>query len=126
MFGRSIIGQWAAGRHVANEDALRHGEPLITLSAYAISPDVRSPVFENWESEFLQMAAYVVLTAILIQRGSAESKDPDETELRDENLAAQTHEPNVPSILRSVPLWRALYARPLGVALSLLFVALIH
>ena len=35
------------------------------------------PFFENWESEFLQMSAYVVLTAFLFQRGSAESKDPD-------------------------------------------------
>ncbi len=33
---------------------------------------------ENWESEFLQMGAYVVLTTFLFQRGSAESKDPDQ------------------------------------------------
>jgi Domain of unknown function (DUF6766)/ATP dependent DNA ligase C terminal region len=32
-------------------------------------------VFENWESEFLQMGLYVVLTAFLFQRGSSESKD---------------------------------------------------
>ena len=30
--------------------------------------------FENWESEFLQMAAFVLLTAVLVQKGSAESK----------------------------------------------------
>ena len=29
---------------------------------------------ENWESEFLQMFLFVVLTAVLYQRGSAESK----------------------------------------------------
>lgn len=33
--------------------------------------------FENWESEFLQMAMYVVLTAFLVQRGSSESKPVD-------------------------------------------------
>ena len=33
---------------------------------------------ENWESEFFQMAAFVLLSAFLFQRGSAESKDPDE------------------------------------------------
>ena len=80
MFVGSIIGQWVAGWHVAHDDALRHGEPLMSLSAYAISPDFLSSVFENWESEFLQMATYVVLTAILFQRGSAESKDPDESD----------------------------------------------
>jgi hypothetical protein len=34
--------------------------------------------FENIMSEFLQLAAFVVLTAILIFEGSAESKDGDE------------------------------------------------
>lgn len=31
-------------------------------------------VFENWESEFLQMAAFVFLSAILYQQGSPESR----------------------------------------------------
>jgi hypothetical protein len=31
--------------------------------------------FENWQSEFLQLLAMVVLTAILIHKGSAESRD---------------------------------------------------
>ena len=34
--------------------------------------------FENVMSEFLQLAAFVVLTAVLIFEGSAESKDSDE------------------------------------------------
>jgi len=34
--------------------------------------------FENIMSEFLQLAAFVVLTAFLIYEGSAESKDGDE------------------------------------------------
>ena len=123
LFTASIIGQWVAGWHVANDDALRHGEPLMSLAAYAVSPEFLSSVFENWESEFLQMSAYVVLTAILFQRGSAESKDPDETEPRDQDLAAQARKPGAPSILRWGPIWRALYARSLGIALALLFLA---
>ncbi|WP_380871751.1 membrane protein [Sphingomonas sp. DBB INV C78] len=123
LFGGSIAGQWVAGWHVANEDALRHGMPLMSLSAYAISPEFLSSVFENWESEFLQMSAYVVLTAILIQRGSAESRDPDESEPRDARLELQAHKPGAPSILRWGPIWRALYARSLGLALALLFLA---
>jgi len=31
-------------------------------------------VFENWESEFLQMGMYIVLTIFLYQKGSPESK----------------------------------------------------
>ena len=42
-------------------------------------------MFENWESEFLQMAVYVMLTAWLFQRGSVESKDPDSAAPQDED-----------------------------------------
>jgi hypothetical protein len=77
LFAGSIIGQWIAGWHVEVEDARRHGQAVLSLRAYTVSPQFLSSVFENWESEFLQMAAYVVLTAVLVQRGSAESKDPD-------------------------------------------------
>jgi hypothetical protein len=33
---------------------------------------------ENWQSEFLQLLAMVVLTSFLIHRGSAESRDSDD------------------------------------------------
>jgi uncharacterized membrane protein YraQ (UPF0718 family) len=33
---------------------------------------------ENWQSEFLQLFSFVVLAALLIHRGSGESKDSDE------------------------------------------------
>lgn len=34
--------------------------------------------FENWQSEFLQLLSFVVLTSFLIHKGSHESKDGDE------------------------------------------------
>jgi hypothetical protein len=34
--------------------------------------------FENWQSEFLQLFAFVALSALFIHKGSAESKDGDE------------------------------------------------
>ncbi|WP_327755070.1 DUF6766 family protein [Sphingobium sp. SJ10-10] len=120
LFAGSIVGQWLSGWHVANEDALRHGQALMSLGDYTISPEFLSSVFENWESEFLQMAAYVVLTAILVQRGSSESKDPDSPP-RDDDLGLQARKPGAPAILGWGPLWRALYARSLGIALGLLF-----
>lgn len=33
---------------------------------------------ENWQSEFLQLFSFVVFSAVLIHRGSAESKDSDD------------------------------------------------
>jgi hypothetical protein len=34
--------------------------------------------FENWQSEFLQLLTFVVLTTYLVHKGSHESKDSDE------------------------------------------------
>jgi hypothetical protein len=122
LFGFSILGQLVAGWRVSVEDALRHGQQAMSVSAYLLSPEFLSSVFENWESEFLQMAAYVILTAVLVQRGSAESKDPAGRP-RDRNLTKQAADPDSPAILRWGPFWRALYARSLGAVLGLLFAA---
>lgn len=47
-----------------NEELAQHDAPGTGLLAYLRSGDFLSALFENWESEFLQMSAYVVLTAI--------------------------------------------------------------
>jgi membrane protein implicated in regulation of membrane protease activity len=122
LFVVCIAGQYISGWYVELEDARRHAEPGLTLLAYAVSPQFLSSVLENWESEFLQMATYVVLTAFLIQRGSAESKDPDAPP-RGNDLDQKAQQHGAPAILRKGPLWRAIYARSLGLALILLFVA---
>jgi hypothetical protein len=120
LFLGSILGQWIAGWKVQNEELARHGEDMLSLAAYAVDPEFISSVFENWESEFLQMSAYVVLTAMLIQKGSAESRDPDDPP-RDEGLASQAHKPGAPRILNGGDAARWLYAHSLGLALFLLF-----
>src|SRR5687767_7278535 len=35
-------------------------------------------VMENWQSEFLQLVSFVVLAALLVHKGSPQSKDGDE------------------------------------------------
>ncbi len=52
----------------------------VSWSGYLLSSHFWQATSENWESEFLQMGAYVVLTCYLFQKGSAESKDPDQPE----------------------------------------------
>jgi hypothetical protein len=64
LFSASIVGQLLSGWHVTLEDAARHNQTALSLAAYIRSPQFLSSVFENWESEFLQMSPYVVLTAI--------------------------------------------------------------
>lgn len=121
LFLGSLIGQWLMGWQVENEELARHGRPLVGLGEYATDAQFISTIFENWESEFLQMSAYVVLTCFLFQKGSAESKDPDDPP-RDANLAEQARKPGAPRILKAGKLWRTLYANSLGIALALLFV----
>jgi hypothetical protein len=120
LFLATILGQWISGWMVQNEELARHGEETLSLAAFATDAEFLSTVFENWESEFLQMSAYVVLTAMLIQKGSAESRDPDDPP-RDGNLASQAHKPGAPAILKAGAAARWLYAHSLGLALFTLF-----
>jgi hypothetical protein len=121
LFVISIAGQgWAGWLHEAEEQAL-HAQPPPELFAYLTGGAFLSAVFENWESEFLQMAVFVVLTAYLIQRGSAESKDPDEASPEDRDPALDADKPDAPWPVRSGALARTLYSHSLGITLALLF-----
>ena len=120
LFLGSIIGQWLTGVHFENEELMRHGEEPIGAIAFLSDPQFLSTVFENWESEFLQMSAYVVLTAFLFQKGSAESEDPDEGS-RDGRLENARFAPNAPAAVRKGSVVRWLYAHSLGFALLILF-----
>lgn len=72
-----IVGQAVAGHHVHNEELTQHGRAPIDLWHYLATGHFVSATFENWESEFLQMGMYVLLTVSLRQRGSAESRPLD-------------------------------------------------
>jgi hypothetical protein len=69
IFLQSIFG-WRAN----NAELVEHAKPSQSYFSYLGSGHFIEATFENWESEFLQMGCYVLLTAFLIQRGSAESK----------------------------------------------------
>ena len=79
-----FLGFWGAqawsGFKMYNEEQMLHGRPAMEFSAYLGSGHFWQATGENWESEFLQMGAYVIFTTFLFQRGSAESNDPDEAE----------------------------------------------
>lgn len=80
LFLLSIIAQSFAGQHKYNEEQLQHGSPAVSYSAYIVSTNFLEAVAENWESEFLQLFTFVLLTRFLYQKGSAESDDPDQPE----------------------------------------------
>lgn len=76
----SIIAQVFTGLRQYNQEMEElHGKQL-GLVSYLGSGHFLEATFENWESEFLQMALYVTLSMFLFQKGSAESKDPEKKE----------------------------------------------
>ena len=78
-----MVGQTLTGWYAFNEAQREHGQQELPLGGYVDSGHFLEATAENWESEFLQMAVYVLLTAFLFQRGAAESKNPDADEAVD-------------------------------------------
>jgi hypothetical protein len=77
MFLVAIVGQIYTGWHEHNQEIQDLGGQAASLGTYLLSGHFLQATFENWESEFLQMAFFVILTIFLYQKGSSESKDPD-------------------------------------------------
>src|SRR5687767_8243139 len=75
-----IVGQAVTGMYEYNNEQQQHGQPTVGFISYLNTPHFVEATMENWESEFLQMFFFVVLTAFLFQKGSAESKKLDEEE----------------------------------------------
>jgi hypothetical protein len=73
-FGAMLFGHSLSGWSVENDERREDGQPALSYLAYLSSGEFMESVGENWESEFLQMAAYVLLTVWLRQQGSSESK----------------------------------------------------
>ncbi|HYG27370.1 MAG TPA: DUF6766 family protein [Caulobacteraceae bacterium] len=66
LFAVSIVGHALAGWGAYNERQLEHANVQVGLLQYLGTGHFIGTVFENWESEFLQMATYVTLTAYLL------------------------------------------------------------
>ena len=65
------IAQW----QTYTDHQREHGEP-VELGDFV--SEFGQSTLENWQSEFLQLFAFVTLAALLIHKGSAESKDGEE------------------------------------------------
>jgi hypothetical protein len=117
----TAAGEMIAGHAAWNQERADHGLPPIAFPAYLHGGHVWEALFENWESEFLEMAIFVVLTAFLCEEGSAESRRPGAIELSDADPRDFAHLPDVPWPVRrgGWVLW--LYERSLGLAFALLF-----
>ena len=116
-----LLMQSITGWRTSNQDSQAHHQATQSYSRYLTSAHFVEATAENWESEFLQMASYVVLTALLIQRGSPESKDPDAEEAVDEDPREASGRSDAPGPVRRGGLALALYQHSLSLVLAALF-----
>ncbi len=121
-FAILLFLQSLTGWHAYNADQVEHRESSIGYGAYLTTGHFVEATFENWESEFLQMGAYILLTVFLVAKGSGESKSPEGDEALDADPREEADRPDAPHPVR-VGGWRlALYENSLGLAFGLLFV----
>jgi hypothetical protein len=116
-----LTGQAVTGNLEANSDRAAHGLPPLNFARYLTSAHFVEATMENWESEFLQMGLFVILTASLYQKGSAESKDPSAKEEVDRDPARARQKANAPWPVRRGGWVLRLYENSLSLAFVLLF-----
>lgn len=120
LFLIAIVGQAITGLNEHNEEMKEKGGAQVDMVQYLTSGHFIQSTFENWESEFLQMALFVVLTIFLYQKGSSESKDPDDPS-GEEDREPDPNKEDAPWPVKQGGLILKLYKSSLTIALFLLF-----
>jgi hypothetical protein len=121
LFLLFLVGQAVAGMYEYNDEQQEHGQPTVDFAGYLNTSHFVEATTENWESEFLQMFFFVVLTACLFQKGSAESKDPDKEEPVDRDPRKTRKKKNAPWPVRKGGWALTVYEYSLSLAFLLLF-----
>ena len=122
LFVATLAGQIASGHGAYNDDQRDHGDEPVTLGEYLRTGHFVEATAENWESEFLQMFLYVLLTAWLYQKGSSESRKLDAENPQDRDPREHRRRPNAPKVVRkSSELALKLYENSLSLAFLVLF-----
>ena len=75
LFFATWLGQGITQWQVYTDEQAEHGEET---SVGDFASEFGQSTLENWQSEFLQLFSFVVLAALYVHKGSAESKDSDE------------------------------------------------
>jgi hypothetical protein len=121
LFLLFLVGQAVAGMYEYNDEQQEHGQPTVDFAGYLNTSHFVEATTENWESEFLQMFFFVVLTACLFQKGSAESKVPDKEEPVDRDPRKTRKKKNAPWPVRKGGWALTVYEYSLSLAFLLLF-----
>ena len=116
-----LVGQALAGWHEFNAEQREHSEAGVSFGEYVSGDHFAEATAENWESEFLQMAFYVLLTTFLFQKGSSESKKISESEAVDRDPRRVKNKKDAPWPVRKGGWALTLYEYSLSLAFLLLF-----
>jgi hypothetical protein len=119
LFVIALIGQFFSGLIEYNKERQDEGQPPIPASSYMSSGHFIQATFENWESEFLQMALFVILTISLRQKGSSESKKCEGKEEVDREPSAKRK--GAPWPVKKGGFILDIYKHSLSIALLILF-----
>jgi hypothetical protein len=119
----AVIGQAFSGVAELNGERRATGGATLSLGQYLLSSNFAVDIAENWQSEYLQFALYIVATTWLIQRGSSESKPPSEvgTGSDKEQKIGRYADPDSPAWARAGGWRTALYGRSLGTIMTFIF-----
>ncbi len=103
----TLLAQALVGLAGYNEAARTDGLAEIDLWRYVTSSSFAVDVAENWQSEYLQFTLYILLTVWLVQRGSSESKPPQDAGLGsdEQERVGRFAEPHSPSPVRRGGWW---------------------
>jgi hypothetical protein len=121
LFIFSIAAQIYFGREEFNKELEENGAAAVSFSEYFASGHFFESTFENWESEFLQMALFVWLTIFFMQKGSSESKKFDGTDEPDRE--PDPNRKGAPRPVRKGGIILKLYKNSLTLSLFILFIA---
>jgi hypothetical protein len=121
----AVVGELIAGTAAFNGQQVASGGEQLSILEFARSSAFAVDIAENWQSEYLQFALYIVATAWLVQKGSSESKPlgdeggGDDRQQRTGKFA----QGNSPRWAATGGLRTALYGWSLGAIMTFFFLA---
>ena len=125
LFVLALVGQSIAGYNVYNQEQLAHDGQPISYVRFLVSSDFGANVLENWQSEWLQFWLFALATVWFVQKGSNESKKPEDSGLEsDEQQRVKDHAPKDAPRWAKVRDWRlTLYSYSFTIVMGLVFLA---
>jgi hypothetical protein len=124
IFLLALLGQGLTGHALFNEEQLANGLEEISLGQYLASSHFAVDVSENWQSEYLQFLLYIMATIWLVQKGSPESKELDQTgtESDEDQLVGEHSNHKSPAWAKAAGWRRTVFSNSLGTTMGLIFV----